>query len=268
MKPVIRTIILSILCCNAFSHADAQAVARSTDTTKKSPHALVVPKPKGPKPITHEMSVGFRLNSNGWSGYADLGHAKTKDMKHIDMFHNVRFWQLEVTEKKDPHEYKSTSSNGSGTNTYIYGKINNFYGVKLGRGYRTLLAGKPDPGCVSIHWVNAGGVSVGLIKPYYLNVYPNTIKYTEGTQSDFLNQGIIEGSAGFGKGLNEVKIDPGFHLKSALHFDFSANRKNVIAIEAGMNFEYYSTAVQLMANQSAVPYFFDIFAAVQFGRRW
>jgi len=228
------------------------------------------PKAKPPKPITHELSLGFRLNSNGWSVYSDIGKVKTEDKKHADMFHNVRIWQIEFTEKKSPAEEKSTADNGAGTNTYIYGKINNFYALKLAYGYRRLLVGKPDPGTVSIHWVNAGGLSIGLLKPYYLNVYsdPAAIKYSPSTADDFLNQGLIEGSVGFSKGISEIKVIPGVHLKSALHFDFSANRKNVIGIETGLNFEYYSQAIQLMANQSGTSYFFDIFLAIQFGRRW
>ena len=186
------------------------------------------------------------------------------------MFHSVRIYQIEFTEKKDPKEYKTTADNGSGTDTYIYGKVNNFYALKLGYGYRKLLVGKPDPGTVSIHWVNVIGFALGMEKPYYLNVYsdPTAIKYTDNTKVDFLNQGVIEGSAGFSKGLSEIKFVPGFHFKSALHFDFSANRKNVIGVETGVNVEYYTTPIQIMANESATPYFVDLFIGVQVGKRW
>jgi hypothetical protein len=123
---------------------------------------------------------------------------------------------------------------------------------------------------VSIHWVNAGGISIGLLKPYYLNVLqdPSVIEYKDPEKVNFLNQNIIEGSAGFSKGLSQISVIPGAHFKSALHFDFSTNRKNVIGIEAGVNVEYYTSAVPLMANQTAVPYFVDLFIAAQFGRRW
>ncbi len=134
---------------------------------------------------------------------------------------------------------------------------------------RKLIAGKPDPGSVSIHWANSGGLALGLLKPYYLNTVsdPGAIKYKD-NEVDFLNQGAIEGSAGFMKGINEITFIPGLHFKSALHFDFSTNRKNVIGVEAGFDAEYYSTAVQLMANESATNYFFNLFVAAQFGRRW
>jgi hypothetical protein len=270
MKGIARLLLLTPVCCFAISFAHAQAISHATDTGNTVHQIIERPKPKPPKPIAHEVSLGVRLNSNGWSIYSDIGKVKSKDKKHSDMFHNVRIWQIEFTEKQSPSEYKSTADNGAGTNTYKYGKINNFYALKLAYGYRSLLVGKPDPGTVSIHWVNAGGVSIGLLKPYYINVYsdPTAIKYTSATASDFLDQDLIEGSAGFSRGLDEIKFIPGVHFKSALHFDFSGNRKNVIAIETGLNMEYYSQAVQIMANQSGTSYFFDIFIAAQFGRRW
>jgi len=271
MGSTLKIALLLIASCGSVSHACAQQkVAYATDTIKNKSTIHGYVKPKGPKPITHEVSIGGRLNTNGWSIYSDIGKAKTKDMKHIDMFHNVRIYQVEFTEKKDPKEYKTTADNGSGTDTYIYGKVNNFYALKLGYGYRKLLVGKPDPGTVSIHWVNAIGVALGMEKPYYLNVYsdPTAIKYTDNTKVDFLNQGVIEGSAGFSKGLSEIKFVPGFHFKSALHFDFSANRKNVIGVETGVNVEYYTTPIQLMANESPTPYFVDLFIGVQVGKRW
>jgi hypothetical protein len=270
MKAIAGTVIFFIFCF-AVSNVHAQLTTNATDTVRKPQQIITYPKPKGPKPITHEVSAGFRLNSNGWSAYTDIGKVKPKDLRHSDMFYSVRFWQIEFTEKKSPNEEKLTSDNsGSGSSKYIYGKINNFYALKLGYGFRKLLVGKPDPGTVSMHWVNVIGPSLGLLKPYYLNVYsdPNAIKYSDATASDFLNQGVIEGSAGFSKGLGEVKFIPGGHFKSAMHFDFSANRKNVIGVETGFNIEYYSSQIQLMANQAGTSYFFDIFLAIQFGKRW
>ncbi len=265
---------LAVATCSATNLLYAQSSVKPNDTVKKTQIPVAVLKPKGPKAITHEMSAGLRLNSNGWSIYTDIGKVKAKDIKHSDMFYNVRFWQIEFTEKKNPREQKITSDYGGvtgGTGKYIYGKINNFYAVKLGLGFRTLIAGKPDPGTVSIHWVNAFGVSIGLLKPYYLNVYsdPSAIKFADATtQSDFLNQQVIEGKAAFTKGLSEIKVNPGGHFKSAFHFDFSTNRKNVMGVEVGANVEYYSQAIPLMANQTATPYFVDMFVAFQYGRRW
>jgi hypothetical protein len=251
--------------------AFAQTAVVGKDTSKKYRPTYVVQKPSGPKPISRELSVGLRLNSNGWSGFVDIGRVKSKDPKHSDMFYKVRLWQVEFTEKKDPKEVKVTGQGGGkGSNKFIYGKINNFYALKLGRAWMKMLAGKPDPGSVSIHWLYGGGFSLGMLKPYYINAFsdPNAIKYDENTKANFLDKNVIEGSAGFAKGLSEIQMVPGFHFKSGLHFDFSANRKSVIGVEAGVNGEYYTQEVQLLANRPGTPYFVDLYVALQVGKRW
>jgi len=218
------------------------------------------------------MSVGYRLHTNGWSVYTDIGRVKSSSYRMSDMFYRVNFWQIELTEKKSPKQEKlivdesATGSSGS----YYYGKINNFYGLKLGYGKRKMIAGKPDPGSVSIHWANSISGCLGVLKPYYLNIDGglNAIKYSEATQGEFLDQRFILGSAGFGAGLDELKMIPGGSFKSMLHFDFATNRKSALAIETGLNFEYYAQPVPIMAGEEGEPYFFDIFVAIQFGKRW
>lgn len=272
-----RGIVFFIGCIVCCACAGAQEVTYSADTAKVFIEPVVikpiVKPPRPPKPVVHELSFGIRLNTNGWSAFTDYGKAKTQDMKRVDMFHNVLYYQLELTEKRDPKEEKipSSASNRVGSsNSYKYGKINNFYGLKLGLGYEKMIAGKPDPGCVSIHWASVAGFSLGLLKPYFINVYgdPQAIKYTDITQGDFLDHNIIQGSAGFSKGLDELQFIPGGHIKSAIRFDFSTNKKNVIGVETGVNAEFYSQQIQLMANQPATSSFYDIYVAFQFGKRW
>ena len=159
------------------------------------------------------------------------------------------------------------------TKPFIYGKTNNFYAFKLGYGMRKMIAGKPETKTVSVHWVYLGGLSLGLQKPYYLETYNQdngtieSIKYSEETERRFLGQYII-GSSGFTKGLNETQIIPGFHAKTALHFDFAATKKSKIALETGINAEYYTKKIELMAYQDAKPYFIDVYVSLQFGGRW
>lgn len=275
MKRLLGVISMLSVCCAGY----AQEVTYSSDSTKAPvavqapPVVAARPMPKiRVKPILHEISFGFRANTNGWSIYSDYGKAKTSDARKADMFYNLLYLQTEFTEKKDPKEQKvkaQTLSDKSSA-SYIYGKINNFYALKLGLGYRKMLAGKPDPGCVSIHWANTAGFALGMLKPYYIQVAGSTneIKYSDINQSDFLNQAIISGAGGFSKGLGEIVFIPGGHIRSALHFDFSANRKNVLGVEAGVNAEFYSQPIGLMANEKTVSSFLDFFVAFQLGKRW
>lgn len=266
----------------AFS-ANAQTMGRPSDTTKINPAAKPAPPrimPKRPKPLSKEFSVGFRLNTDGWSLFADRGTVQSEE-KFSDLFYNVKLMQLEFGEHKHPMEIKRSNTTNNISNDksrpFIYGKINNFYALKLGYGRRKLIAGKPETGTISVHWVYLGGLSVGLLKPYYLEAYvpvdqfgtlgQESIKYSDSTKGPFLSKQNILGSSGFTKGIGEIKIIPGIHLKTALHFDFASTKHAKLAIETGINAEFYAKKVEIMANQKAQPYMVNVYASLQFGRR-
>ena len=277
MRVTLRYLFCGLILLFVSSMASAQAVLKSSDSVAKTKpvvqqHTLVY-RPKKPKQINTEFSMGIRVNTNGWSVFTDYGKSNVVDNKHADRFYHVKLFQFEISEKKSPREMRSSSGSASSTgssDSYIFGKVNNFYAIKLGYGYRKMIAGKPDnQGAVSIHWVNTGGLSIGVLKPYYLNIEGGSgaIKYAD-NRTEFLDPGQIMSSAGFGKGLGEAKFIPGVHFKTGFHFDFSGNLKSVIAIETGFNAEYYSQDISLMANSSATPYFVDAYLSFQFGKRW
>lgn len=272
MKLGLYSIILSGVLLFATDTSFAQAVSSTNgDTT------FLRTRRTRPKPIKRELSGGLRLNSDGWSLFMDRGTVKSEDRKS-DLFYDIVFWQVEFGEKKHPMEIKRTNALGAAvesTTPFIYGKISNFYTFKLGYGKRKMIAGKPDPGTVSIHWVYLGGLSLGLEKPYYIDAFlvskggiQESINYTDTTKEDFLNQNAIIGSSGITKGINEVKFVPGIHGKTALHFDFASSKKTKLAIETGVNVEVYTRAIELMANQDSVPYFVNVYASFQVGKRW
>ncbi len=269
--------ILSLLASDAVAQSGTNSVNPATPQLK----AVQKPKIKKPKPLRTELSGGLRLNTDGWSIFVDKGWVRSEE-RYSDLFYNVRLLQVEFTEKKHPQEIKRTNTIGAYTEDkprpFIYGKINNFYALKIGYGGRKMLAGKPEPTNISLHWVYVGGLSIGFQKPYYIDAYvvqdqngtivQETIKYTDSTKQPFLTKSQIIGSAGFSKGIGEVKIIPGIHAKTGLHFDFAATKHGKVAIETGVGFEYYTSKVELMANKEAKPMFVNVYASIQFGKRW
>ena len=232
---------------------------------------------KKPKPITKEFSLGIRLNTDGWSVFAEKGWAKSEE-RESDKFYDVRFAQIEFSEHKHPKEIKGSNQGPTYTDKprpYKFGKINNFYALKLGYGFRKMIAGKPDQGTVSIHWVYAGGLSIGFLKPYYLDVFQNSsteqIKYED--DPDFFvpknpnDQAMIIGRSSLLQGIGETRIVPGLQAKTALHFDFASMRKRKLAIETGLSAELYTQKMAVMANVKAQPYILNGYISLQFGNR-
>jgi hypothetical protein len=259
------------------NQSDAQIYSSSDSTAKPTPLPRQII--KRPKPITKETSFGARIHTDGWSVFFESGKVKSDDMKRIDMFHDVRILQFEFSERRHPKELRmfGWDINKQSDRKYTFGKVNNFYALKFNIGNRKMIAGKPYPNSVSVHWVYAGGLSLGLLKPYYVEAYiskdggqtfeKNTIKYTPEMSPYFLNPLYVIGAASFTQGLGEMKIVPGLHLKTALHFDYAKDKFLVSAVEVGGSAEFYTSKIELMANQKAVPYFFNLYAGIQFGKR-
>lgn len=282
---IIRTglglILMSLVSVSSNAQSTSATVIKSDSASKKPVPKVLV---KKPKPLRTEMSLGAKMNTNGWGAYITKGWVKSDDAKRSDQFYNLRYVELEFDEVKHPKETKTTnqflgSYSNESAKPYIYGKINNFYQFNLGYGFRKMIAGKPEPRSVSVHWFYLGGLSLGLLKPYYVNanvpqdnggsgpLVRKTIKYEDDKQS-FLDDRLIISAAGFTQGIGETKIVPGLHLKTGLHFDFAANKKTVLAIETGVSADLYTQKIEIMANQKAYPYSANVFASFQFGKRW
>jgi len=230
------------------------------------------PRVKRPPMYKRSFSGGVRLQSNGWGIFADKGFLYGNEVFgsiNRNKYFQVKVLELSLSEIKHAKEIKANSvlpGMAFQPGGYILGKINNFYQANLGFGYRRLIAGKPDPGTVSIHWTYIGGFSAGLLKPYYLDLYQyGSVKYSEDIQNEFISPGMIIGKSGFSKGLNEIKVIPGLFLRTGLNFDFAPGKKGIAAIEAGVQGAYYFQEIAQMVGQDPKKAFFSFFASLQFG---
>jgi hypothetical protein len=226
------------------------------------------------EPAFKKQSVfGAKLNSDGYGISFEIGKYKTPKLTTLYMF--------EFNEKFHPKEEKQAASSDvlGNVSQFKYGKANNFYQFKLGYGQQRLIGGKANKNGVAVSSIYAGGISVGLLKPYYVDVIDqNTNENLEYKFSDTLPSGStynILGASGFTKGWGELKVKPGVHAKAALRFDYGRFNEMVSAIEAGLNVEYYtSDIVQMIEYQGNKDFsvkknnlFFNAYIAIHFGRR-
>jgi hypothetical protein len=186
------------------------------------------------------------------------------------------WYRFELNERKHPSEKKTANSINlfSGqVNSSVYGKSNNFYQFKLGTGFTQLIGGKANKNGVSVSAIYGGGISLGLLKPYYVNV-PDSVSRSivkVSFDSFYVNPGrygdFPVGAAGFGYGWKDLKIRPGLHAKAAMRFDYGRFNEMITAIEAGVNIEYYFKEVRQMVERKPRTAFFNAYIAIGFGRR-
>lgn len=214
---------------------------------------------------------GAKLYSDGWAAFYEKGLMKTVNKTNL--------FSLEIGERKHPKEERITKSDGTGfflSKPIIYGKQNSFFFAKLGVGQSYLIGGKGNRNGVAVSAVYGAGVSLGFLKPYYVDVtdpisrQQSTIKWLGNkTRNDtlFLDPAAIDGGAGTFKGFNEMKLKPGLHAKTALRFDYGRYNEVVSAIEAGINVEYYFSAMPIMLLNEEKKFFANVFVAIEFGKR-
>jgi hypothetical protein len=231
------------------------------------------------EPLTQEMSGGFRLCSDGWVFFVQRGSIDEENKKR-------HFFTVDIGEKKHPKETRSQNENFSIVYPneikpvpYKYGKVNNFYQFKMMYGSSKELTGRLDKKSVIINWVYNAGLSLGMLKPYYLDLLlpegngfvRKYEKYSDEIKDYFLdlnNRGTILGGSSFTKGISEIKIKPGLCVKSGFYFDYSTSRKSFLGVEIGASAEFYANKIEMMKNTTNSSYFFNFYADIRFGKRW
>lgn len=223
-------------------------------------NAMIKQEEEGVLSYRKQSAFGLQLRTNGYGFFYELGRAKTPRFTNLYM--------LEITEIKDTKEDKQSGTGGFLSNPLIYGKINNFYQGKLGFGQQYIFGQKGNKNGIAVMGIYQAGLSLGVLKPYYVSVSDNgtekDIKY-EDDNALFLEQ--AQSGSGFSKGWNELEFEPGVFVKGALRFDFGRYNEQIQAIQIGLSLEGYSKKIPIMALNDGERLFFQGHLAFLFGRR-
>jgi hypothetical protein len=168
-------------------------------------------------PFRRQSVFGLKLNTDGYGISYEFGRYVSPRITTLYMF--------ELNEKMDPKEEKVTANpNSFSTNSqFKLGKANNFFQFKAGYGQQRLIGGKGNRYGVSVTGIYAGGLSLGILKPYLVDAVDLSNReeiqhrFTEPTPDAGIE---ILGASGFTAGWGEVKFKPGAHAKAALRFDY------------------------------------------------
>jgi len=231
---------------------------------------LIKQEEEGALVFDKQSTFYFRLNTDGWG----IGYEKGKYKSAV----KSNLWWIDIFgERRSPKEESVTNIFGGGGfvflgNPFRYGKINNLYTSRLGFGQQYLIGGKGNKNGVAVSAIYGGGLSVGWLKPYYIEVEdPSTGQATQirynNNDSIFLDFNSIIGGAGLFKGFNEIKPVPGVHARAALRFDNNRFNETVGTLEVGLTAEYYTQGIQTMALNPERKFFLNAYLAIVFGRR-
>jgi len=202
---------------------------------------------------------GFKLITDGWGLSYEYGRYKSNK--------KTLLFQFEFNEKKHPKEKKISLFDGFGFSNIVFGKTNNFYQTKLGLAQQLRVGGKANKNGVAVSAIFGGGLSIGLEKPYYVNVVSNG-QNKRSTFPEIIDSAYgINGAAGVFTGWSDVKFNPGVHAKFAMRFDYGRFNESVTAIEAGVMAEYYSKDVSQLAYVEQKKFFLSGYVSILLGKR-
>lgn len=229
-----------------------------------------------------EVSGDFKLHTQrGWAVGVNFGRLKT--------YYLTTFFNVEIGELKHFKEFRQNfdftfGGTGRTSKAFVFGKQNNLLVLRGGYGQKRYFTEKARRRGVAVGMSYSGGPSLGLLKPYYLdilyagsgsnNLSIRSEKYSSENAVEFLSAGRIWGSSGFTKGLSEVSVVPGLHAKVALHLDWGAFDEFLKAAEVGIMADFFIRKMPIMVespeldNVENSPLFINFFLNLQLGKRW
>ena len=265
-----KIIIICIAIAAALPVVAQKTKQEKKDERKQRINALIKQEEEGVIAFRKHSLFAFKLTNDGYGAFYEFG--KTQSIRKVLLF------QMDFSERKHPKEEKQTLYWAPGS-PIIFGKINYFYPLKLGVQQQILLGNKTNKNGVSVTANFGGGISVGFLRPYYLEISDDStgdrraIKYDSpdsilfSSADKLLEPEVAVTSAGFGKGWGNMKVTPGLYAKAALRFDYGRYNEAVSAIEVGGNVEYYTKNIPQLIFIKQKKLFFNVYVAVLFGRR-
>lgn len=164
-----------------------------------------------------------------------------------------RYLSVELVNVKHPKEVASSiSSFGS---RFIDGKENYLFVVRPQYGREVKLFQRNADEGLAISGILAGGPSLGIIKPYYLEVSSSNGNNTRQVPASQVNGSTtpvtgetVVGKGSFFQGLGESKLTVGLNIKAALSFELSAFRTNTTGVEIGFLTEVFPNRILIIPN--------------------
>ena len=221
-----------------------------------------------------ELAFDFRVNTfRGFSFAVNVGRIVTYD--------KTRYYHFEFGNLRHPKEFKQNdqfSRRFGGQRSFSFGKQNAMFALRGGWGTKKYLSEKASTRGVAIGINYEIGPSIGILKPYYLEIIkaidspPVEEKYTPENRDVFLDINRIQGAAHFSKGITELSFLPGAQGKFSFHFDWGAFDEYVKAVDVGIMGDFYLKKAAILVDDELEgvknrQFFINLFVSLQFGKR-
>ena len=211
----------------------------------------------------YDREVLFGINKNTNGGL--IGGISLKIGTAIDD-NLYQFFQLELVNVKNPKEVRYNTTLG---NSYIFGKSNYLYAIRPQYGREIVMFKKAPHQGVQVSALAAIGPTLGLVAPYYIEVYRSRTETVRQQYNPEVHQSRFDvlGPGRLFEGIGESEIAFGAHAKAALAFEFGFFKSNVTGVELGYLFEGFSKEIELMPTTENRQLFHSAYFTLFYGFR-
>ena len=266
MKKLFLSMLILLVFANIYAQDSSYVAPRRNkkDAKRERINNLIRMEEEGDLIFNKHNIFSIRLATDGYGINFEKGKFITPT--------RTLLYQFELNEKKSPKEHKvSTSPDDFSYSSLVPYKLNNFYIFKLAVGQQHLIGGKGNKNGVAVTALYTGGISIGMLKPYYVDV--QDIQSQETSRKTFLeiqsdtNAYRVTGASGFTVGWGHLSIKPGLNAKGAMRFDYGRLNQSVTAIEVGLTGEYYFSKIPQVLLVPEKTFFFNAYVQIMFGSR-
>jgi len=216
--------------------------------------------------MKNEATGGLNFHTSGWGLQFRRSFNLTGYKKML--------FEMDYVSMKHPKEIKSVNQSFDNARSYVYGKLNTFNILRAGTGRQKTLFSKGDRNGIEIRVVYSGGLSLGIMKPVFLNILEPTgtfgefVVATERYNPEKHYVDNIYGRAPFTEGLDRIFFRPGGYLKFGFNFEYAPFFEDVKALEIGIIADIYPKEIPIMAYTDNKQVFLSFYLTLMYGRKW
>lgn len=206
----------------------------------------------------------------------------------LETYFKTKFWAIEIGDLRHSREQRTNLeriilATNRVSRPFVYAKQNQLYVARVGFGNRIYLSEKAKQRGVAIGYSWQLGPTLGLLKPYYLEVETGEvlnsgtvrdIRFSEATEELFLDRFRIFGASSWSTGLDELRLVPGVHARASLHLGFGAFDEMAKSLEVGIQGDFFFSNAPIMVESDLAPglsnsnLHLNLFMHMQLGKRW
>ena len=203
------------------------------------------------------------INKNTASGL--IGGFIVKHSKAISD-NQFRTMGLELVNIKHPNEVRLNSQVTG--NFFIWAKEIYMYSIRGQYGREVVLFKKAPQQGIQINAQLAGGPSIGLMTPYYIEIASGSFRSEKVPyKAGQYNFEEIYGTGNLFQGLFESDITVGVNVKTSLSFEFGAFKSNVSGVEMGFLVDAYVNTIYIVPAAKNNAVFPTAFITFYYGTR-